>query len=127
LPVVRHVEVVDELDAASARAQLGRVVAKLDLRVCEEALGDASSQQLSRTPHAAHNLGLEPAFPLVVAPVPLPVSWTHEGDTNIAPPSSIVDPDATVRSRFIGQAAAIARRAPAGVWCPRRSISHSVL
>ena len=47
--------------------------------------------------------------------VPLPVSETREGDTNIAPPSSIVDPGATVRSRFIGQAAIAAVRAAIGV------------
>jgi len=37
------------------------------------------------------------------------------GDTNIAPPSSIVDPGATVRSRFIGQAAIARARAATGV------------
>ena|SRR5215470_10329123 len=47
--------------------------------------------------------------------VPLPVSETREGDTNIAPPSSIVDPGATVRSRFIGQAAIARARAATGV------------
>ena len=47
--------------------------------------------------------------------VSLPVSWTREGDIKIAPPSSIVDPDATVRSRFIGHAAIAAARAAAGV------------
>src|SRR5262245_4198729 len=30
--------------------------------------------------------------------VPLPVSWTREGDIKIAPPPAIVDPDATVPS-----------------------------
>jgi len=48
-------------------------------------------------------------------PVPLPVFGTHEGDTNIAPPSSIVDPDATARSRVIGHAAPRAARAATGV------------
>jgi len=48
-------------------------------------------------------------------PVPLPVFGTREGDTNIAPPTSIVDPEATVRSPVIGQAAARAARAAAGV------------
>jgi len=38
-----------------------------------------------------------------------------EGDTNIAPPPSIVDPDATERSRFIGHAATAAIRAATGV------------
>jgi hypothetical protein len=47
--------------------------------------------------------------------VPLPVSWTREGDINIAPPPSIVDPDATERSRFIGHAAIAAIRAATGV------------
>src|SRR5437870_2315629 len=42
--------------------------------------------------------------------VPLPVSWTRKGDMNIAPPSSIVDPDATGRSHFIGHAAIAAVR-----------------
>src|SRR5215510_13405366 len=51
----------------------------------------------------------------VAGPVPLPVSETREGDTNIAPPSSIVDPGATVRSRFIGQAAIARARAATGV------------
>src|SRR5437016_2598842 len=37
------------------------------------------------------------------------------GDINIAPPSSIVDPDATGRSRFIGHAAIAAARAATGV------------
>src|SRR5262245_60599310 len=50
-----------------------------------------------------------------VPTVPLPVSETREGDTNIAPPSSIVDPGATVRSRFIGQAAIARARAATGV------------
>jgi hypothetical protein len=44
-----------------------------------------------------------------------PIPWTREGDINIAPPSSIVDPDATVRSRFIGHAAMAAARAATGV------------
>ena len=48
-------------------------------------------------------------------PVPLPVFWTPEGDTDIATPSSIVDPEVSVRSRFIDHAAAIAMRAFAGV------------
>ena len=48
-------------------------------------------------------------------PVPLPVSWTREGAIKIAPPPSIVDPDATVRSGFIGQAAIAALRAATGV------------
>ena len=47
--------------------------------------------------------------------VPLPVSWTRKGDMNIAPPSSIVDPDATGRSHFIGHAAIAAVRAATGV------------
>ena len=47
--------------------------------------------------------------------VPLPVFWTAEGDTDIATPSSIVDPEVSVRSRFIDHAAAIAMRAFAGV------------
>ena len=54
------------------------------------------------------------SHPLLRA-VPLPVSWTREGDIKIAPPPSIVDPDATVRSRFIGQAAIAAVRAAIGV------------
>jgi hypothetical protein len=37
------------------------------------------------------------------------------GDINIAPPWSIVDPDATGRSRCIGQAAIAAARAATGV------------
>src|SRR5262245_65739007 len=49
------------------------------------------------------------------------------GGTSIAPPSSISDPDATVRSRFMSHAAASAIRAPAGVRWPRRSRSHSLL
>src|SRR5215471_16399911 len=48
-------------------------------------------------------------------PVPLPVSWTREGDIKIAPSPSIVDPDATVRSGFIGHAAIAAVRAAIGV------------
>src|SRR5262249_10572746 len=59
--------------------------------------------------------------------VPLPVSGTREGDTTIASPPSIVDPDRIERSRVIAHAAAIAMRAPAGVRCPSRSMSHSVL
>jgi len=52
----------------------------------------------------------------ILATVPLPVFGTREGDTNIAPlPPSIVDPEATVRSPVIGQAAARAARAAAGV------------
>ena len=47
--------------------------------------------------------------------VPLPVSWTREGAIKIAPPPSIVDPGATVRSRFIGHAAIAAIRAATGV------------
>jgi catechol 2,3-dioxygenase-like lactoylglutathione lyase family enzyme len=47
--------------------------------------------------------------------VALPVFGTREGDIKIAPPLSIVDPDATVRSRFIGQAAFAAVRAATGV------------
>ena len=47
--------------------------------------------------------------------VPLPVSGTREGDTKIAPPSSIVDPDVTERLRFIGHAAIAAIRAATGV------------
>ena len=47
--------------------------------------------------------------------VPLPVSGTREGDIKIAPPPSIVDPDATGRSRCIGQAAITAIRAATGV------------
>ena len=47
--------------------------------------------------------------------VPLPVSWTREGDTKIAPPPSIVDPDVTERSRSIGHAAIAAIRAATGV------------
>ena len=47
--------------------------------------------------------------------VALPVSWTREGDTNIAAPRSIVDPDATERSRVIGHAATSAARAATGV------------
>src|SRR5262249_42906602 len=43
------------------------------------------------------------------------VSWTREGDIKIAPPPSIVDPDATVRSRFIGHAAIAAVRAAMGL------------
>src|SRR5262249_36733444 len=38
---------------------------------------------------------------LLLRLVPHPVSWTPEGDIDIAPPSSIVAPDATVRSCFI--------------------------
>ena len=74
--------------------------------------------------------GLEPVFTVrheLALIVPLPVSWTREGDINIAAPSSIVDPDASERSRFMGHAAAIAMRALAGVRCPSRSMSHSVL
>ena len=47
--------------------------------------------------------------------VPLPVSGTREGDIKIAPPPSIVDPDATGRSPFIAHAASAARRAATGV------------
>src|SRR5262249_1966103 len=47
--------------------------------------------------------------------VPHPVSETREGDTNIAPPPSIVDPDATVRLRFITHAASARARAATGV------------
>jgi hypothetical protein len=48
-------------------------------------------------------------------PVSLPVSWTRAGDVNIAPPPSIVDSDATGRSRFMSHAAHAAARAAAGV------------
>jgi TRAP-type transport system periplasmic protein len=47
--------------------------------------------------------------------VPHPVSWTRERDTDIAPPSSIGDRDATVGSHVVDHAAAIAMRAPTGV------------
>jgi len=33
------------------------------------------------------------------APVPLPVSWTREGDTKIAPPPSIVDPGTRIKRK----------------------------
>ena len=59
--------------------------------------------------------------------VPLPVSWTREGDIKIAPPSSIVDPDATVQSGFIGHPTIAAARAATGVCWPSRSMSHWVL
>ena len=39
---------------------------------------------------------------------------TREGYEHIAPSSSIVDPDATVRSRFMAHATAIVMRASAG-------------
>jgi hypothetical protein len=55
------------------------------------------------------------AFESSRAFVPHPVSWTREGGIEIAPPPSIVDPDATVRSCFIGHAAVIAARAATGV------------
>jgi hypothetical protein len=47
--------------------------------------------------------------------VPLPVSWTREGDIDVAPPPSIVDPDAIVRSRVISQVAMAAARVTIGV------------
>jgi bifunctional non-homologous end joining protein LigD len=47
--------------------------------------------------------------------VPVRVSGTREGDTDIAPPLSIVDPDATVRSRFMVHAASARARAATGV------------
>ena len=47
--------------------------------------------------------------------VPLPVFGTREGDIKIEPPPAIVDPDATVRSRFIGHAAIAAALAATGV------------
>jgi hypothetical protein len=47
--------------------------------------------------------------------VPLPIFWTREGDVNMAPPASIIDPDATERSRFIRHAAIAAVRAATGV------------
>jgi hypothetical protein len=47
--------------------------------------------------------------------VPLPVSWTREGDIKIAPPPSIVDPNVTERSCFISHAAIAAVRAATGV------------
>ena len=47
--------------------------------------------------------------------VPLPASWTREGDIEIAPPPSIVDPDATEQSRFMHHAANAAVRAATGV------------
>ena len=46
--------------------------------------------------------------------VPHPVSGTREGDIQIAPPPTIIDPDATGRSRFIGHAAIAASRAATG-------------
>src|SRR5262249_23260616 len=50
------------------------------------------------------------------SPVPRPVSWTPEGDIDRAPPSSIVAPDATVRSRVMGHAVnRAARAAPGGL------------
>jgi hypothetical protein len=39
----------------------------------------------------------------------------HRRDINIASPSSIVNPEAAVRSRFMGHAARRAARAAAGV------------
>jgi len=48
-------------------------------------------------------------------------------DVKIAPLPSIVDPDATVRSRFITHAAIAWARAATGVRWPSRSISYSVL
>jgi aminoglycoside phosphotransferase (APT) family kinase protein len=47
--------------------------------------------------------------------VPLPVFWTRAGDIAIASPPSIVDSDATERSRFVGHAAIAAARAATGV------------
>jgi Protein of unknown function (DUF1275) len=47
--------------------------------------------------------------------VPLPVSWTREGDIKIAPPPSIVDPNVTERSCFSSHAAIAAVRAATGV------------
>jgi hypothetical protein len=51
----------------------------------------------------------------VTPPVPLPVFGTREEDIKIAPPPAIVDPDATVRSRFIVYAAIARARAATGV------------
>ena len=51
----------------------------------------------------------------IAAPCTAPGFLDTEGDTNIAPPPSIVDPDATERSRFIGHAATAAIRAATGV------------
>jgi hypothetical protein len=59
--------------------------------------------------------GIQHAAHLLVHVVPLPVSGTREGDTNIAPPPSIVDPDVTERSRVIGYPAIAAIRAAIGV------------
>jgi len=64
--------------------------------------GGASHQTRNRCLYQAHH-------------VPLPVSWTREGDTNIAPRPSIVDPDVTEGSHFIRHAAIAATRAATGV------------
>jgi hypothetical protein len=71
-------------------------------------------------PDSAANTDVAPFFArYMVCPhsvvVALPVSWTREGDITLAPPPSIVDPDVTGRSRFIGHAAMAAARAPIGV------------
>jgi hypothetical protein len=77
----------------------------------DTATGADPALRLSRPPahvgrHASRPMGWS---------VPLPVSWTREGDITIAPPPSIVDPDVTKRSRLIGQAAIAASRAATGV------------
>src|SRR5262249_31804651 len=74
-------------------------------------LGLDSKQESASPSRYPATLGLRP-LPFTV---PLPVFGPREGDINIAPPPSIVDPAATVRSRLISLAAIAAVRAATGV------------
>jgi len=87
--------------AALERLRFERGLLRQRGRVCQQCDGSVGL-------HQRRHAGLQSS-------VPHPVSWTREGDIDIAPPPSIVDADATVRSRFIAHAAVNAARAATGV------------